>query len=144
MELNKCSLLFSLLLWLKPSKQPFEQIDRNDKNETLVPPFQTAKYTILNCVLSSRFEQNVYTILLNKAALRNYFLCISRAKHKKLKRTLFTVTKHNMRIFGVSPLFKLQNTWITVKRWKMKRITRICLWLSCFVMCFRCPVFGRN
>ena len=29
--------------------------------------------------------------------------------NKRLKGTIFIMTKHNMRIFGVSPIFKLQN-----------------------------------
>ena len=36
--------------------------------------------------------------------------------HKRLKRTLFIRTKHNMQILGVIPFFKLQNnTYTTVK-----------------------------
>ena len=39
--------------------------------------------------------------------------------HKRLKRTLFIRTKHNMRMFGVIPFIKLQNdTSTTVKGWK--------------------------
>ena len=43
-------------------------------------------------------------------------------KQNKNKKTLFIRTKHNMRIFGVSPFFKLQNnTQATVKWWKLRQ-----------------------
>ena len=29
--------------------------------------------------------------------------------HKRLRRTVFTMSKHNIRFLGVSPFFKLQN-----------------------------------
>ena len=49
---------------------------------------------------------------------------------KRLKRTLFIRTKHNIRIFQVIPFFKLQNnTLTTVKRWKT-RCRETCLILA--------------
>ena len=69
---------------------------------------------------------------------------------KRFRITLFITTNHNIRIFGVIPLIKLQNdTSTTVKRWKIKCRTRtlICFWveLCCFrVQCLDDPVKGST
>ena len=61
-----------------------------------------------------------------------------------LERTLFIITKHKMRILGVSPLFKLQsNTLTTVERWKMRCRIFICCRLRCFVTLVWCPMLRK-
>ena len=56
-------------------------------------------------------------------------------RRKRFRRMLFLRTTHSMRIFGVSPFFKLQkNTKITIKRRQMRSRTFIWCWLS-FQMC---------
>ena len=65
--------------------------------------------------------------------------------HKRLKRTVFIRTKYSMRIFRVSPFFKLQtNAQTTAKRWKWYvGYLSAFVWAG-FVMLFRCPVNGQS
>ena len=54
------------------------------------------------------------------------------------------MTKSNVQIFGVIPLFNLQNNiWTAVKRRKMRCRTLICFRLTCFIVLFWCPLVGR-
>ena len=62
--------------------------------------------------------------------------------HKRLKRTLCIMTKHNMWIFGVSPFFKLQNnTHTTEKQWNIRDVGDLSAFVwAVLLWCFLCPV----
>ena len=68
--------------------------------------------------------------------------------HNRFKRVIFIITKHNMRIFGVSLFFQVTKQQLNDVKWDVGYLSAVSVFSSAFgwvlfAMLFWRPVFGR-
>ena len=98
---------FLLGLW------PVQAVGRFSEQKRLPPknPGNVSRYIFgAEPLLKTIADKGQRCMCLNVAAVGGGLnLNFDIQTHRKFKTTLFIVTKHNMRIFGTSPQFKVQN-----------------------------------